>query len=386
MGILQKVGHIDILSTIQTDTLKLGDHVVASSISYQPSFAAIHFVACSIRAMALRCLPCSVARFERCFCFLGGVVFKSFISEEFISNQGISEFVFAFFYHFLVVGSIWNKEPWPPKRKGWIHVFFRCGVCVGVSHLEAVILRSSLASPRCHCEQHWCPAHVENTTLPVLLLCGRWTRQVFVDGFSGSGSSNLKWWIVMRLVNHAAIFSSMCTEWKWKKNVEPRILNRRSSVTNALRSWHSKDVSLNTWPLHPPRWRNPSHHDLGKIPKKMMPRGGHRNTTTCCSQKKKTRLETWNSWNLIFNKFYLGSSPPYVTKWQKICRFWDSEIPMPLKASRWLAILTPQPQWVFSLFSGFLSPRFFQKKEVVWFGCFQNRVTPKWMLYNGKPY
>lgn len=91
-GILQKVGHIDILSTIQTDTLKLGDHVVASSISYQPSFAAIHFVACSIRAMALRCLPCSVARFERCFCFLGGVVFKSFISEEFISNQGISEF------------------------------------------------------------------------------------------------------------------------------------------------------------------------------------------------------------------------------------------------------------------------------------------------------
>lgn len=115
--------------------------------------------------------------------------------------------------------------------------------------------------------------------------CGRWTRQVFLMAPSRVRIQHLKWWIVMRLVNHA-IFSSMCTEWEWKKNVEPRIINRKSSVTNALRSWHSKDVSLNTWPLHPPRWRNPSHRDLGKIPKKMMPRGGDRNTTTCCSQKK----------------------------------------------------------------------------------------------------
>ena len=210
MGILQKVGHIDILSTIQTDTLKLGDHVVASSISYQPSFAAIHFVACSIRAMALRCLPCSVARFERCFCFLGGVGFKSFISEEFISNQGISEFVFSFFYHFLVVGSIWNKEPWPPKRKGWITVFFRCGVCVGVSHLEAVISRSSLASQRgCHCEQHWCPAHVENTTLPCYCHVDGGRARFLLMAFPGDPAPEMVglWWDLYMLQ-----YSHLCVQ------------------------------------------------------------------------------------------------------------------------------------------------------------------------------
>ena len=196
----------------------------------------------------------------------------------------------------------------------------------------------------------------------------------FFDGFSG-GSSTWNGWIVMRLVNHAAIFSSMCTEWEWKKNVEPRILNRRSSVTNALRSWHSKDVSLNTWPLHPPRWRNPSHRDLGKIPKKMMPRGGHRNTTTSCSQKKKLVLKLETLEISIFNQFHLGSSPPYVTKMAKICRlilrFRDSNATQGIQV---ISHSNSPASVVFSLFSGFLSPRLFQKKSsgLIWRATLEN--------------
>ena len=105
MGILQKAGRIDILSTIQTDTLKLGDHVVASFISYQPSFAAIHFVACSIRAMALRCLPCSVARFERCFCFWEELSSNlSFLKSSLVTKE--SPNLCLLFLSCLVVGSI----------------------------------------------------------------------------------------------------------------------------------------------------------------------------------------------------------------------------------------------------------------------------------------
>ena len=99
-------------------SLKLLYFDVASYISHEPSFAAIHFVACSIRAMALRCLLCSVARFARCFSFLGEFPSNlSLLNSSRFNNQGISVIIFVVVSIIFVVGSIGNKEHWPSKGK-----------------------------------------------------------------------------------------------------------------------------------------------------------------------------------------------------------------------------------------------------------------------------